>query len=194
MSQKANGLENGSTAGQRALLKSAQAGSQSAYSRLLGMYKPLISSLVNRYRTEEMPDQETEDLREEATVCFCRAVARYDLAQSEVDFGLYAKVCIANGLISCLREKKHGVSVETLGETEEEWVDPSTSIIEEENFQALHDLIEDTLTGYENAVWWSYMSGMTAKEIGEQFKTGEKSAANAIYRIRRKLRKLFDRK
>ena len=38
------------------------------------------------------------------------------------------------------------------------------------------------------------MSGMTAKEIGEQYGTGEKSAANAVYRIRRKLRRLFDRK
>ena len=179
---------------ERELLQAAQGGSQRAYTALLGMYKPLIASMVKKYRTEEMPDQETEDLREEATVCFCRAVARYDLTQSEVGFGLYAKVCIANGLVSCLREKKRGIPVETLSEAEEEWNDPSSGIIEEENFKALHDLIEDTLTDYENAVWWSYMSGMTAKEIGERFGTGEKSAANAIYRIRKKLRKLFDRK
>lgn len=191
--------ENGASAGQaealRRSLLAARAGDQKAYAELLSQYKPLISSMVNRYRSEEMPEQETEDLREEAVISFCRSVERYDMEQSEVDFGLYAKVCIANGLISYLREmKKRSIPTETLGETEEEFSDPSASIIEEENFRALHELIEKTLTDYENAVWWSYMSGMTAKEIGEQYGTGEKSAANAVYRIRRKLRRLFDRK
>lgn len=79
------------------------------------------------------------------------------------------------GLVSCLREKKRGIPVETLSEAEEEWNDPSSGIIEEENFKALHDQIEDTLTDYENAVWWSYMSGMTAKEIGETVRNRQRN-------------------
>lgn len=174
------------------LLVSAKSGNQRAYSELLIRYRPLISAMVNRYRIPDMPDQETEDLREEAVVSFCNAVVKYDTAQSEVDFGLYAKVCISNGLLSYLRDlKRRSIPTGELTEAEELSADPVASVIEEENFKALHALIEETLTEYENKVWWSYMSGMTAREIGESLGADEKSASNAIYRIRKKLRNLF---
>ncbi len=167
-------------------LAAAKAGDQAAFEALLARYAPLIESLISPYT----PACDAEDLRQEASIAFCRAVERFDMEQKGVQFGLYAKICIRNHLISYARRMQASetvVSLESSEDTREE-TDPAQSLMDEESYAALYRRVEALLSPYENRVWWLYLSGRTAREIALLFSKDERSVQNAIYRIRKKLR------
>ena len=85
------------------LLTQAKEGSVESYQLLRLRYRPLIDASVSRFTTDVMTLQEKEDLREEAERIFLNAVSTYDTEQEAVDFGLYAKICLRNGLVSEVR-------------------------------------------------------------------------------------------
>ena len=82
------------------LIKAAKNGDQSAFEALLEQYTPLIDSMTERFGGSACSEQDKEDLRQEAIICFYRAMTRFDTEQEKVQFGFYAKECIRNGLIS----------------------------------------------------------------------------------------------
>ena len=177
------------------LIRSAQGGDQAAFEKLLNRYAPLIDSMTGRFASSLGTAQDHDDLRQEAVICFYKALMRFDTDQKKVQFGLYAKECIRNGLISNLRAQKKHEKVVLLEDDDsfsdieaDPTQDPARHVEEEEAFLALSRQIHDTLSEYENRIWWLYLSGRTAKEIA--FLTGkdEKSVQNAVYRIRKKLR------
>ncbi len=176
------------------LILQARQGDQNSFETLLERYTPLIDSMTSRFSIPSFSVQDREDLRQEALVAFYCAVKSYRIEQDSVQFGLYAKDCIRNRLISYLRSvKKHeqllllddeDVTVtDALTET-----DPAERLLEEEAYLELYRRVRQTLSEYENGVWWLFLSGRTAKEIAAQLGTDEKSIQNALYRIRRKLR------
>ena len=170
----------------------AKSGDQVAFERLLENYRPLISSLV-KSAVREFPfaDSDYEDLYQEAVILFFRALERYDANQEDVAFGLFAKICIRNGLLTQAKKLKKRLSLlpleneESQESLEEELGD---RIVEEERYKELYESVRSFLTAYENRVWWLYLSGRTAKEIAILLGKDEKSVQNAIFRIRRKLR------
>ncbi len=176
------------------LILSVRDGDQEAFSILLDQYRPLIESLVARFSDEEKSQLHREDLRQEATVVFYHSILTYDIEQYEVGFGLYAKICISNALLSKLRLQKRQVlelSGELFFEGElgvEGAEDPSVRVLEEERIRALDATIRHCLSGFEYRIWQLYVSGRTAKEIAHLVSKDEKSVTNAIYRMRKKLR------
>ena len=177
-----------------ALIKRAQGGNQAAFEDLLNRYTPLIDSMTAKFSGTSLASQDIEDLRQEAVICFYRALMRFDNDQSKVQFGLFAKECIHNGLISSLRSmKKHEhvllLEDDSLSGTDiGSEIDPAQRLVENEAYAELSRLIHDSLSPYENRIWWLYLSGRTAKEISALTEKDEKSVQNAIYRIRKKLR------
>lgn len=177
-----------------ALLLEARDGSQEALHALRTRYKPLLDASVARYTTQEMTLQEREDMREEAERVFLSAVSTYDTEQDAVDFGLYAKICLRNGLVSEMRSLsvRHRLGIVPL-ETEEmsEEDDPGHALVEAERFHRLYNMIHEHLSEFENTVWWMYVSGISVRRISERVGKDERSIHNAIYRIRKKLRVLL---
>lgn len=173
--------------------KGSPADRQTAFEELLQRYDPLIRGLVGKFSDDPITHRFYEDLRQEATVVFYNSILAYDTDQTEVDFGLYAKICISNALVSQLRMLKRRVA-EPLAESEceqffiHETEDPSESILEQERVEALCLIIRNNLSAFEYRVWRYYMSGRTASEIGALLGKDEKSISNAVYRIRKKLR------
>ena len=165
---------------------------QTAFEALLQRYEPLILSLVQRYCTDPL-GAIREDLRQEATVAFYHSILAYDTDQTDVEFGLYTKICISNALVSQLRKFKRRVT-EPLTEMGRDhfflhdFEDPSESILEQERAEALCLVIRNNLSPFEYRVWQYYISGRTAKEIAVATGKDEKAISNAIYRIRKKLR------
>ena len=180
-----------------ALIKSAQNGDQIAFEELLARYTPLISSMTQRCAQGVLSKFELEDMRQEAVFSFFKALKHFDTAQQNVDFGLYAKHCIRNCLVSHWRKQKRReplylVEDEEIFELAEDTEsNPVAHVVEEESYEALSRLIHSSLSEYENRIWWMYLSGRTAREIAESLKKDEKSVQNAIYRIRRKLREII---
>ncbi|MBQ2735391.1 MAG: sigma-70 family RNA polymerase sigma factor [Clostridia bacterium] len=179
------------------LIDAAKDGDQSAFEALLEQYTPLIDSMTERFGGSARSKQDKEDLRQEAIICFYRAMMRFDTKQERVQFGFYAKECIRNGLISSLRAfKKHehvllwdGESqLDTATEPDE---DPVTEILENEAYLEVSKQICNALSPYENRIWWLFLAGRTAKEIARLTEKDERSVQNAIYRIRKKLRAII---
>lgn len=177
-----------------ALICAAQGGDQDAFETLLDRYAPLIDSMVQSHLPHGASSvQDREDFRQEAILAFYRALMRYETAQNEVQFGLFAKLCIKNALYSHLRKLKNQKQTLLL---EDEAVmsevcpesDPASRLLEQEAYTELSRLIHDVLSEYENQIWWLYLSGRTAKEIADRLGKDEKSVQNAVYRIRKKLR------
>lgn len=172
------------------LILKARSGSESALGELIKRYDPLIASLMSKHFTAKYSEADVEDVRQELLVIFCNAVMKFDTEQSDVDFGLYAKICMERCLISQLRAIGRRVAVEQmLDDNIPHFDDPSLGVIENESIQEMHKLISNNLSEYENAVWELHLSGKSAGEIAEKLRRDVKSIDNALCRIRAKLRK-----
>ena len=180
-------------------IEKAAQGSEESLNFLVNKYKPLLDSEVSRYTGEGMNSQDIDDLRQEAEIAFCNAVCNYDDSVGGVEFGLFAKICIDNSLISYIRtynRRSRGYILSGEEHTPTEHADPIEKVIQDEAFMLLRNKISANLSPFENKVWWMYVSGMSAKKIAEALSVdgGVKSVNNAIYRIRRKLRAVIQNK
>lgn len=178
------------------LILKVRNGDQDAFVALLDRYKPLINSSVNRFSSNDSFSLYCEDLRQEAFVVFYNSILAYDLDQSEVEFGLFAKICIHNALVSQLRalEKRSAEPMEDIPEklfVSQDTEDPAVKILEQERLKSLHAVIRKNLSDFEYTVWQLYISGRSAKDVADKLGSNEKSITNAIYRIRKKLRALL---
>ena len=178
----------------------ARGGDQSAFAALLSQYTPLIEHQLATIRTRR-PDilaEDEKDLRQEAYLAFYRALMSFDLSQGEVSFGLYAKICIENGLISALRKMRpsaESLDTERMAELPADGEgDPTRRLREQEDYEALCRRIALLLSPFENDIWQRYVAGRTAAEIAAELGRDHRSIHNAIYRIRHKLRGAEDLK
>jgi RNA polymerase sporulation-specific sigma factor len=184
----------------RELIGEVKKGDQGAFGRLLALYEPMIRSTVNQFAGGV---HDAEDLRQEALAVFYRAIMKFDSDKPGIEFGLYAKICVTNALISEVRSarRRAGNTVASLEYEDYNYLrhraeaesDPAGRVIEEESEKALRSLIKKNLSEYENRVWTMYISGLSSYEISEKLGRSEKSIDNALYRIKRKLRSLLEK-
>ena len=176
------------------LIESAKSGDYEAFAKLRIKYTPLLEGRVIKFTSPDMMPQDIEDMRQEAFVIFCNAVCNFDPENGGVEFGLYAKICIENGLSSFVRSYFRRRSNAALPlESAEDMPDVNSidflqAVIDREHTEELVRSIKGNLSDYENRVWWMYVSGMSVSEIAARIGGEPKSVSNAIYRIRKKLR------
>lgn len=180
------------------LIERARCGDQIAFSELKDQYTPLLESSVTRHKSADMTVQDIEDMRQEALIVFCNAVYNYRSSEDAVEFGLYAKICVDNGLASFVRSylrrvKNSALPLDGIGLSLADFPkDPLQAFVDKENTAELVHSIKKTLSDYENRVWWLYVSGLSVSEIAKSLNIDDpKSVSNAIYRIRKKLRAQF---
>ncbi len=181
----------------RELISAVRGGNQAAFVELLEQYKPLIDSSVSKFASDEAFALYRDDLRQEASVVFYNSILAYDLEQTEVEFGLYAKICIYNALVSQLRslKKKEAEPIDHIPDSllaVDTADDPAARILEQERIRAIYSVIRTTLSDFEYTVWQLYVAGRSAAEIAKYLGIDQKSVANAVYRIRKKLRARLD--
>ena len=170
------------------LINAARSGDESAFEALLEAYEPLIDTMSRSFANVSEDSESQEDLRQEACIALYKAVQSYDSTQAEVSFGLYAKMCVRNRLVSYTRKFRRRESVVPLEERIKTEEDVTQGVVAEEAYMELYRRIEALLSPYENHVWWLYLSGQTTGAIAASLCKDERSVQNAIYRIRKKLR------
>ncbi len=165
-------------------------GEQAAFAQLAKAYEPLLQAEVSRH-SADLSREDAEDLHQIALVALYRAALGFDLTQSDVEFGLYAKICISNALVSQLRVLRRRKMEFPLSEQLEGSVvdDPATRVMEEEALAILRGRIRAVLSPYELRVWTLYTAGYRSGEIAHQLAKDPHSVENAVYRIRQKLRR-----
>ncbi len=170
-------------------------GDEIAFDSLAEIYRPLMRSMASSCYEGLSPYYEWDDILQYALIAFSKAVMTYNIGQSKVTFGLYAKVCIGNALVSRLRSarKKHIELLPIDGALD--LADPNgitDPIIDSENMAELDKLIGSSLSNFENKVFRLYVYGYSSSEIADKLGKTEKSVDNAIFRARSKLKKVLN--
>lgn len=164
-------------------LKKVQSGAPGAFAELSAQYRPLVLSLVDSF-LPSMPlaSLSREDLVQEANIALYRAAMRFHLEQEQVTFGLYAKVCIKNRLVSTLRRQRRLAKKPPK-------VAPDTEPSTKTDLVTLRRDYGQLLTDYEKQVLALRIESYSYKEIAAKLATDPKSVDNALCRIRSKIRK-----
>jgi len=170
------------------LIRRVRTGDPAAFPALLSEYQALIGAAVARHGADLQP-ADRDDMRQVALLALYRAALNYDLTQSEVEFGLFARICVDNALISHLRRlcrpADEPLPEDLLGEGKD---DPVVLLLAEEAAAELRARIRAVLSPYENRVWDLYLTGHSAAAIAAILSKEPRSVENAVFRIRRKLR------
>jgi RNA polymerase sporulation-specific sigma factor len=178
------------------LIELVASGDSDAFSALVEIYNPMLKKTLDLYTTEEMSKEDVEDLGQEELIAFYRAIISFDKEQKNVEFGLYAKICVTNSMISLRRAAAKKSNESLIGDEKINSItDPDGEVPRffemRESERELGEQIEKTLSHYENEVWSYYVNGYSSKEIAVKLNSSEKSIDNAIFRIRRKLKTLL---
>lgn len=168
------------------LLAAIQNGDQSAFSGLLEAYRSLIASMVQSF-SASCPTVDSEDLLQEASLALSDAARSYRIGSTDVTFGLYAKICIRNRLISVQRknrvkQKKERSETRSLTTVKKISLPQSFSLAE----------CRQVLSRFENEVLTLYSEGRSYQEMAKELSCSVKSIDNALYRIKRKIRILIE--
>lgn len=180
-----------------ALLNSVRAGDVIAFEALSEKYSPLLSSEVSHFMSSGsyvLSENDHDDLRQEALLALYKAACSYK-ENDEVSFGLYAKICIHNCLITAASRLSRANSASADGGDEElcaEVEDPEASpelyVIASERMEELQAFIEEQLTDYERRVFSLRLAHLNYAEIACAVGRDVKSVANALVRVKDKFR------
>lgn len=172
------------------LIRLVKAGNDDAFTRLLRQYSVLIESSANRYASlgKEYGDL-ADDFRQEAAMAMYRAALRYDLDQSAVTFGLYAKTCIRNALVSELRRlaaepRKKAAQEEAAKKAES----AESVVLTEEMRRRFLRISEDILSPLEQQAMILSFEGLKPAAAAKELGTSARAVTNALYRARTKLK------
>ncbi len=171
-----------------ALLKEIQNGSDESFALLAKQYAPLVGGMVSSFYASGGGAR--DELLQEAESALLKAALTYDRTQRAVSFGLYAKICIRNALISHRRK----VLRRTRRDMPEEKAWKSSGVhrvlSQTENGEQTIERITALLSPYERCVLQAYLSGKTVPEIAQDLGKNSKSVHNALFRIREKGKRL----
>ncbi len=181
------------------LLLRVAKGDEAAFESLAEQYAPLIRSMSARFVPSFTETAGTaaigeQDLEQEARLALYRAAKTFDSQKNGVTFGLYAKICIRNSLISLLRKSSASAravrrGVRDAGEMGAR--EPLSELLSASETDALRSRIRETLSSYENCIFEQYISGRSVKSISQNVGKTEKSVSNALYRVRVKIKGLL---
>ncbi len=178
-------------------LISIRNGDKTAYAELLNQFDPLIKSEVGDCirRLPAGSEFDSEELAQEAMLALYKAALSY-VSDKNVTFGLYAKICIHNRLVSCARKISAQHRKRMRDEKRNSFRESGTESAEE-RFLAqartadVEKMLERETSELERRIFSLYLEKKSYAEISEIVGRDIKSVGNAIYRVKRKLRKLL---
>ena len=172
------------------LIARARLGDGEAFAALVDSYKRLVYWHIS-HSASFVSAADEEDLYQEGLVGLLKAVRTYDGVSSA--FATYASSCICHSVISAARRlRKQNGDVVPLDDTElVSGSSPESDLLDHESISLLYERVFSQLSGYERSVFELYLSDRSYADIARVMGKTEKSIANAICRIRRKLKKLL---
>lgn len=170
------------------LIEDVKDGNDSAFSEICEDFSPLMKSQVLKLFGDNL--SEYDDRLQDAAIALYNAIVSFDLTQDKVTFGLYAKICIRNRLISIKRKEKKNNKKTTPYLALENKVHKTGVRASREKLEDNEKVISE-LSSYEKSVLNLYLEGLSYREIGFALNKSEKSVDNALYRIKSKLKKLI---
>ena len=157
----------------------------SAFAELVRRYTPLVKKMIFEFDSEYTEDE----LFSEACVALHRAALSFDLAQGEVSFGLYARVCVYHHFVD-LKRCRNKISVVGDYNIDSAACDegPDLRLFEREHLEGVIRYAKGALSDYEYSVLIYHMHGYKTAQIAERLCKSAKSVDNAKARVFRRLR------
>lgn len=171
---------------EQTLLKACKENKDPKYiGELIRRYTPLIKAQAARFKNDVISN---DDLISEGYLAAFKAVKSFDTGKSN-SFGSFLSVCIANRIISILRnsERTPIADIQAPDDTPDN-ITPETICLDNE----LENEIRGILTPLEYSVFELYIEGNSYSAIKSKLNITEKSADNAMQRVRKKLTALYD--
>lgn len=166
------------------LITRACAGDDDAFSELVEIYQPLLSRLTSSAVSSALTYDEAFS---EACFAFHRAVKSFKVEQSDVTFGLYARICVKRHLQSVVaslkREEAEPLDAELAGSD-----DGMALLLERERVESLMSFLKADLSEYEYEVLLYHIQGYTTAQIAKLLSRSPKSVDNAKSRVFRRAR------
>ena len=148
-------------------------------------YHPLLVSMtgifLERGRSYNL---DRDEIFQEAQIALYNAHCTYNSKQTDVTFGLYAKVCVRNRLVSMLRKAKRSTQVSLPSPPPE----PRERELAKAQLAQLRTAVEDKLTFIERAALGGYLAGLSYREIAAKHGCSAKAIDNALWRVKKKMR------
>ena len=185
------------------LLTQHRAGDARAEDALYARYKQIVRS---KARTYFLIGADREDIIQEGMIGLYKAVLDYQ-SDRQASFRSFAELCITRQIISAIKSatrKKH-MPLNTYisfnrsvfdGDNERPLIDVLTStrmtdpeevLIGRENYAAVADSIEHSLSKLEHNALGLYLYGYSYQQIADALQVTTKSVDNAIQRVKKKL-------
>lgn len=175
-------------AAEKALVESAKSGDQRAFEILADNYRRVLDWYI---RCFGMPESMYDDLFQEGLTGLLKAVRSYDGQSSS--FATFASHCVRNSIISAVRKynKQTCKNVTMPEKSDKEPTVPSAEeeLLDGERVKILYDKVYSILSPYEKTVFDMYLEDFSNENIAVVTGKNAKSTANAIYRIKQKLKK-----
>jgi len=171
------------------LLKKVKNGNNEAFEELLELYSPLVISMAEKY-SSSYEEIDCDLLRQDARLALYNAAVSFDTSKENISFGLYAKICIRNGIISEIR-KFYGAERRARKASERELADISSGVDAEFDREKLFSSIEKNeigLSAVEKTVVEMMLDGKKIREIACELGKSAKSISNAAFRARVKIK------
>ena len=146
-----------------------------SFEEILSKYRSLIKAAVAKYAPLLNDKAEREDMEQTALLALYRAFDTFDEKQSNVTFGLYAKICVRNACVSMLRKKRKQIRHDVI-------------IPDRQPSAGYPEIAIGSLSDMERRVLLLFADGLSYREISEETGLKRKSVANALCRARRKLK------
>lgn len=185
------------------LLQRLRGGDPLAEETLYARYKQIVRS---KARTYFLVGADREDIIQEGMIGLYKAVVDYQFDR-QVSFRAFAELCITRQIITAIKSatrKKH-IPLNTYisfnrsvfdGDNERPLIDVLTStrisdpeevLIGRENYAAVADSIQNSLSKLERSTLEWYLLGYSYQQIAEGLQISTKSVDNAIQRVKKKL-------
>ena len=155
-----------------------------AFDELVSRYTPMMRRVVSGFGSA----YDFSELFSEACVALHTAAQRFDMEQSEVTFGLYARICVRNRILDLIRRREPGQSIEC--DVEQMPIDenPEGELVKKETFHKILNSARLILSDYEYRVLLLHIQGYKTASIAEMLSRTPKSVDNAKSRLFRRLR------
>lgn len=168
------------------LIVKARGGDEDAFAEIVSLYTPMLQRIGHKYSLD------FDEMFSELCMSLYRAVKTYDLTQSEVTFGLYARICADRSAcdISRVRSKAERLECDADADVEDipEAGDVASDLIRKEENEAFRRDARQLLSAYEYSVLLKWLRGDKTADIAESLSVSAKSVDNAKARILKKLR------
>ena len=157
-----------------------------AFDQLVQRYTPMIRKVISGFGSHSY---DFGELFSEACVALHIAAQRFDLDQSEVTFGLYARICVRNRLLDLIRSAEGEKNIAPLDvEMMVEGESVEARLADREEFEIILGSAKKLLSDYEYNVLLLHIQGYKTAAIAKALGKNAKSVDNAKSRLFRRLR------